>query len=61
MCVTHRGTVLVPAGLFVFKGTWNITAGVGVKGTYDVVPSHEMVNNGPFPNDGSILLPYAGV
>lgn len=53
-------TVLVPAGMYVFQGSLSIPSAVNLKGSYEVVPSHQMVPNLPPPNDGSILLPLGG-
>ena len=54
------GTVLIPAGLFVFKGNINIPSGVNLKGSYATVPSHQMVGGGAPPSDGTVLQPLIG-
>lgn len=54
------GVVVAPAGLYVFQGVVNIPSAVTLKGSYEVVPSHQMVPNNPPPTDGTVLLPYSG-
>jgi hypothetical protein len=53
------GTVLIPAGLYQFQGEISIPSGVNLKGSYETVPSHQMVGGGAPPNDGTVLLPFA--
>jgi hypothetical protein len=50
------GTVLVPAGGFMFMGTLVLPEGVSLVGTYTTVPAHDH----SLRHDGSLLLPRAG-
>lgn len=50
------GTVLVPAGGYMFLGTITLPQGVSLVGTYTTVPAHDH----SLRHDGSLLLPRAG-
>jgi hypothetical protein len=51
--------VIVPSGLYLFKGNLTIPPGVTLQGSFDVVPSHDLRSNQPL-TDGSILMPTQG-
>jgi hypothetical protein len=53
------GAVFAPPGLYRFKGSLTIPAGVTLTGSYEVVPSHDLRNHQPL-NDGTILIPTGG-
>jgi hypothetical protein len=50
------GTVIVPAGGYMFLGTLELPQGVSLVGTFTTVPAHDH----SLRHDGSLLLPRAG-
>ena len=55
------GTVVIPRGYFLFKGSLTVPQGVTLEGTYAAVPSHPMTGAKSMPViTGSLLLPTAG-
>jgi len=53
------GTVFAPAGIYRFNGHLNIQSGVTLRGSYSVVPSHDL-RGGPIAQDGTIFIPTEG-
>lgn len=54
------GIVWVPAGNYLFNGTFTVPNFVTLQGTYDSPPAHNVGQHGLAPYDGSVLMPTAG-
>ena len=54
-------TVMAPTGMYRFKGSIVVPAGVTLKGSYSVVPSHDLRGANPQSlEDGTVLVPTGG-
>ena len=53
-------TVYIPGGWYRFNGSFTVPGGVVLRGNYGVVPSHDLVQGGSLPHDGTILVPLGG-
>ena len=55
------GTVYAPPGCYAFQGALSVPTGVCLRGSYTVVPSHDMRDGGAGqePTDGTVLMPLA--
>lgn len=52
--------VYAPPGLYIFKGNLTLHPGVELRGSYDVVPSHQFPDTTTPLTDGTILIPTGG-